>query len=99
MIARVVFTDDFRADLAAQTRWLMDQGRADWARRLIDEIAALAAVLERTPEIGAVELRREGREIRRLLLRRLPFVAWYHWSGHKVAVLRLFHIRQRRNRR
>ena len=55
-------------------------------------------LLARFPEAGPVEALRGGREIRRVVLRRLPFVAWYHFRApeKKVVVLRLFHLRQRR---
>ena len=94
----VVFTDAFRSDLRAQTRRLLEDEKADWAERLIDEIEEAAMLLARFPEAGPVEALRGGREIRRVVLRRLPFVAWYHFRApeKKVVVLRLFHLRQRR---
>lgn len=97
MKATVVFTDDFRSDLRSQTRRLLAEEKREWAERLIGEIELVARVLERSPKAGPVELRRGGREIRRLLLRRLPFVVWY-WEtqGRRVVVLRLFHVRQQR---
>ena len=98
MKAEVVFSKDFRTDLLAHTRRLLSDQRPDWAERLMDEIESLALLLERFPESGPVELRRSGREVRRLVLHQLPFVAWYHWRARarQVVVLRLFHVRQRR---
>lgn len=98
MNATVVFTDDFRADLRARTRRLLADDRRDWAGRLMEEVELLALLLGASPRAGAVELRRDGREIRRVVLRRLPFVVWYHFRSRekKVVVLRLFHVRQRR---
>ena len=98
MNAEVAFTEDFRGDLRAQTRRLLADERPEWAERLIDEIELAARLLGHSPEAGPVEQRRGGREIRRILLRRLPFVVWYHWhrAARKVVVLRLFHVRQRR---
>jgi plasmid stabilization system protein ParE len=62
------------------------------------EVESVALLLERFPESGPVEVRRSGREVRRLILHKLPFVAWYHWRERvrQVVVLRLFHVRQRR---
>jgi plasmid stabilization system protein ParE len=98
MKAEVVFTDDFRADLSEQTRRLIAQERRAWAETLVEEIEAVARLLGQSPGSGPVELRRQGRAVRRLVLRNLPFVAWYHWDakGRRVVVLRLFHVRQRR---
>ena len=98
MRTAVVFTKDFRTDLLVHTRRLLADRRADWAERLMGEIESLAALLGRFPESGAVELRRSGREVRRMVLHKLPFVAWYHWRARakQVVVLRLFHVRQRR---
>ena len=98
MNAAVVFTEDFLKDLRAQTRRLLEEDKADWAERLIDEVEEAAALLGRFPEAGPVEARLGGHEIRRVLLRKLPFVAWYRWRAQekKVVVLRLFHLKQRR---
>ena len=85
MKAEVVFTSDFRADLRAQTRRLVFEEKREWAEMLIEEIQAVRA-------------RQTRRQIRRLVMRRLPFVVWYHFRARskKVVVLRLFHVRQRR---
>ena len=98
MKVEVVFTDDFRADLPGQTRRLVAEEKPDWAERLIGEIESVAMLLGGSPRAGMVETRRRGREIRRLVMRRLPFVVWYHLPARsrKVVVLRLFHVRQRR---
>jgi plasmid stabilization system protein ParE len=98
MNAEIVFTDDFRADLRAQTRRLVADDRPDWGERLIEEVELVARLLASSPLAGSMELNRGGRSIRRLVLRRLPFVVWYHWAerSRKVVVLRLFHVRQLR---
>jgi plasmid stabilization system protein ParE len=94
----VVFAREFRTDLQARTRRLLAEDREDWADRLMDEVAAAAALLANSPHIGPVESHQQGREVRRLLLRTLPFVVWYSVRDKKVLVLRLFHVRQRRVR-
>jgi plasmid stabilization system protein ParE len=95
----VVFAREFRSDLQAQTRRLVADERADWAIRLMDEIDSAARLLAATPQVGVVELRKKGREVRRLLLRTVPFVLWYSLLERKVVVLRLFHVRQSGSRR
>jgi plasmid stabilization system protein ParE len=98
MNAEVVFTDDFRSDLLAQTRHLLAEDKRDQAERLVNEIEVAATLLSQSPGAGPVEDGRGGRAIRRLLFRKLPFVAWYHWEepAKRVVMLRLFHVRQRR---
>jgi len=98
MKGRVVFTDDFRRDLEARTRRLLAEGRPDWADRLIEEIDAVATLLAVVPHAGPVEMQSDRRAIRRLVLRKLPFVIWYNWQGRSrtIVVLRLFHVRHRR---
>jgi hypothetical protein len=100
MNVRVVFTDDFRADLRSQTRRLLAEHRWDWAQRLLAEVELAAMLLGCSPEASPIETTRSGRSIRRLLLRKVPFVVWYHWqkAARKVVLLRLFHVRQRRLR-
>jgi plasmid stabilization system protein ParE len=100
MNVRVVFSEDFRADLRSQTRRLVADDKLDWAQRLIDEVALVARLLGASPRAGPVETTRSGRSIRRVVFRRLPFVVWYHFqeSARTVVVLRLFHVRQRRLR-
>lgn len=98
MKARVVFTDDFRRDLQVRTRRLIAEDRRDWADRLIEEVEAVARLLAAAPQAGAIEVQRGRRPIHRLVLRKLPFVVWYHPEERSgtVVVLRLFHVRQRR---
>jgi plasmid stabilization system protein ParE len=98
MNAKVVFTDDFRSDLLAQTRRLIAREEWDRAERLVEEIELAARLLASVPRAGAVEQIRGRRSIRRLVLRNLPFVVWYTWGARsrKVVVLRLFHVRQQR---
>jgi len=98
MKAEVIFTKEVRNDLNSQTRRLVAEDKEDWAERLIDEIEMAATLLRHTPLAGAIETRRGKREIRRLVLRGLPFLVWYSFQARskKVVVFRLFHVRQRR---
>jgi plasmid stabilization system protein ParE len=98
MKAEVVFARDFRNDLNSQTRRLVAEAKEEWAERLIHEIEMAAALLGNIPLAGAVETHRGKSEIRRLVLRGLPFVVWYSFQARqrKVLVMRLFHVRQSR---
>jgi plasmid stabilization system protein ParE len=98
MKLEVVFTEEFRADLLEQTARLIAEEKQDRAARLFEAVETAASLLAQFPRSGPIELRRQGRSVRRLVLRRLPLVAWYHFDAkaRRVVVLRLFHVRQRR---
>lgn len=99
---RVRLHADFVDDVAAQVAWLVEQDRPDWIdglRRGIDEAIALC---ESQPGAGVPIDQRDEIVLRKLILRRLPFVVWYaHDEGSERAdlwFLRLFHARQDRPR-
>ena len=99
---RVRIRADFRADLREQLRWLgenRDRAAIESLRTAIDEAIDL---LSRFPNTGSIE-REEGPVVlRRLILRRLPYVLWFARNtitpGADVWLLRLFHVRQTRPR-
>ena len=92
---RVVFSRDFERDLAAQTEWCIDQDQERWAKDLMGDVIALSQLLEKLPESGVLEDSRGKNGLRRIVLRRAPFVAWYVFDGKTVSVVRLLHARQR----
>ena len=94
-MTRVVFSRDFGRDLAAQTTWCVEHDHERWAKDLMLDVIALAKLLERLPESGVLEDARGKKGLRRLVLRRVPFVAWYVLDGATVSVVRLLHARQR----
>lgn len=98
MSVKVVFTTDVLADLRSQRRQLLAGEREGWAERLFEEVEAVGRLLSHSPRAGPVEVRRGGREIRRLVTRSLPFVLWFYFRtrSRKVVVLRLFYVRQSR---
>jgi plasmid stabilization system protein ParE len=99
MKAKVVFTAGFRDDFAAQTRRLVAEERPDRARRLLHELELAVRLLESAPQAGPVDARRGRRELRRLVLPRLPFLIWYFIQPRpkRVVMLRFFHARQERS--
>ncbi len=98
MTNRVVFRNAFRKDLQAHTRRLLLEEREAWVVRLRKGIADIAFVISRHPEVGSAFKTVKARQIRRSILQKLPFVAWYYWdeANHKIIFLRLFHTRQDR---
>ncbi|HEX4384357.1 MAG TPA: type II toxin-antitoxin system RelE/ParE family toxin [Myxococcales bacterium] len=98
MKVKIVFDPGFRTDLYAQIDRLVAEGNEDWAQRLLEEIETAARLLSSSPLTGPIDLQRDGHEIRRLVLRRLPIVIWYSFQRRRriVVVLRLFHTRQER---
>jgi plasmid stabilization system protein ParE len=95
-VKTVVFARAFASDVQSRVRWLLAQDREEWAIRLGAEIEAAASLLNAAPRAGVVVRRDSAREMRRLVLRSLPFVLFYSLRGRKVVVLRLFHVRQSR---
>ncbi|MCC7541491.1 MAG: type II toxin-antitoxin system RelE/ParE family toxin [Deltaproteobacteria bacterium] len=100
MKRRVRFHARFRRDLRAQLAWLARNGETALIEALRAGLDEAARLLARHARAGAVEEAREGSELRRLILRRVPYVVWYviasSDAGADVWVLRLFHARQRR---
>lgn len=88
----MIFTEQFRRDVAAQVDRLRDEGLESWVDRLRAELDDAFVLLEDFPQAG-VSARRP---LRKLVLRRLPFVVWYAFDEDEVTLLRLFHFRQRR---
>jgi plasmid stabilization system protein ParE len=99
MKAKVVFTAGFRDDFTAQTRRLLEDERPDWAQRLLHELELAVKLLEAAPQAGPVDARRGRRELRRLVLPRLPFLIWYFIQSRpkRAVLLRFFHARQERS--
>ncbi len=88
------FVDDVRR----QARWLAENDRARWSEELLEGIDEVAARLARFPKIGPLVSEDERVVLRKLILRRLPYVAWYAYAkpAGDVWLLRLFGARQDR---
>ena len=101
-LARVRLHAAFRRDFRAQLSWLAEHDRTEWIHNLAPAVEEVAALLSRFPEAGPVQARSPQLVLRKLIFRRLPFVAWY---GHRprrpvrtIWLLRMFGVRQDRPR-
>jgi plasmid stabilization system protein ParE len=98
MPRRVRLHRAFVADVQKQTAWLSENGPEEWSANLLVAIEEVAARLAQVPDVGAL-LRQDRRLVlRKLIFRRLPYVAWYAYrrpSGD-VWLLRLFGAHQDR---
>ncbi|MCK6547628.1 type II toxin-antitoxin system RelE/ParE family toxin [Myxococcota bacterium] len=93
---RVRIHAELRKDLRRQLAWLERHRDPDYIERLRN---GLEEVLDRLAELPAVgpPLAREGPlELRKLLLRDLPYVVWFIDDADlgEVWLVRLFHVRQ-----
>jgi plasmid stabilization system protein ParE len=97
---RLRIAASFRRDLRAQAKWLRRLDQDDWIAALGTALDEAMTLLSEQPRIGAVEARAGRSTLRRLVLRRVPYVVWYGVSPSggalDVWLLRLFHARQRR---
>lgn len=100
MSRRVRLHAEFRRDFRAQLAWLVEVGRDDWAERLMAGVEEVAERILRFPEIGPLQAESRRVVLRKIIFRRLPYVAWYGYRRREpigdVWLLRLFHIRQDR---
>lgn len=95
--SKVRLRDSFVADVRSQVRWLRRQDRAEQVIGLREAVDEARVLLTTVPRAGAL-LEQDGEgELRKLVLRNLPFVIWYVVDATEVWCVRLFHIRQRRS--
>ncbi len=74
MRRRIRFHPDFKKDLNAQLRWLAANRDDQWIKQLQNGIDEAIGLLSEFPAVGTIE-RQEGTTVlRRLILRRLPYV-------------------------
>jgi plasmid stabilization system protein ParE len=90
----------FQSDFRAHAEWLAGEGRYDWLANLWTGIEEVADRIRQFPEIGPM-LRQDRRLVlRKLIFRRLPYVAWYAYRRQRpigdVWLVRLFGARQDR---
>ena len=96
---RVRIRDSFRVDVRAQIAWLRRHRDASWVAGLRDGLREVRTLLMHYPAAGSVLDDRDGLLLRKLILRRLPFVVIYaHEDKDVLWLLRLFHHRQDRSR-
>jgi plasmid stabilization system protein ParE len=87
----------FRTDLRKQLLWLTQHRDPDYIRRLREGLDEVDDLLSRFPRAGPQDT--TGAPVRKLLLRRLPFVIWYaqdRGDDGDAWMLRLFDARQDR---
>lgn len=82
--------------LEAQARFLTDRDDADGIRRLEEDLSDLTGLLATFPDAGRELATQEGATLRKLKLRRCPFVVWYVRQKDRVTLARIHHARQDR---
>jgi plasmid stabilization system protein ParE len=103
-VARVRIHPDVLASLKEQRQWIAEHRNDGWAERLRQDLDEALGTLAGFPRIGEAASTGErkaagGKALRRLPLRRTPFVLWYALEepADEVWVLRFFHSRQSRS--
>lgn len=86
----------FRRSLEAQVEHLVRLRDADGIIRLRDDLADLKTLLGSFPDAGRDLASTSDATLRKLRLRRCPFVVWYVRQAKRVILTRLFHARQDR---
>ena len=90
---------DFAAGLRANLEYLRKRGDVDWFELLETDLRELELLLSKFPTAGTLMACRGAMELRKLRLKRTPFVVWYvadiKITKSPVTFLRLYHARQR----
>ena len=94
MRRRVRYHGDFRADLRAQLEWLVANRPVAWIDGLKTAIDEAAELLSSFPSVGTIEATEGDMAVRRLILRKVPYVVCD--TAHPDADVWLFHARQDR---
>jgi len=91
---------DFKADMHRQRAWLADNARPEWIEGLALGVKELMIRLARLPACGPVVTSDARIVVRKIFLRRLPYVVWYaHRPAEPIGditLLRLFGYGQSR---
>lgn len=93
---RILRSHLFRRTLDSQLEHLVEQEDSEGIERLRDDLAALEALLASFPDAGRELATQEGATLRKLKLRRCPFVIWYVHHKDRITLSRIYHARQRR---
>ncbi len=90
---------DFVGGLRANLEYLRKRGDLEWFELLEADLGELEVLVSRFPAVGTLMEHRGSVELRKLRLKRTPFVVWYvvdtRVAKSPVTFLRLFHARQR----
>jgi hypothetical protein len=99
---RILHGTDFVAAVRSDVRYLPAQDRREWIALLQKDIHELERLLATVPRVGRLMAVRGGHELRKVQLRRTPFVVWYATEPAKrtapVVLLKLYHLRQKSRR-
>ena len=99
-MAAVVLVDwSFHDDLVSHLTALRRESRLDHIAALRQDLRDARRLLSRFPRVGTIEERDARAELRRLILRRTPYVIWFVTEGQRrptATWLRLFHAHQDR---
>lgn len=86
--------------MSLHSHWLAAEDRTEWIPNLLRGIAEVVHLLRRFPEVGVEIAEDEGLVLRRLRLRRYPYVVWYAYERRRriadVWLVRLFAAHQDR---
>ncbi len=90
---------DFEADFVKLLGVIVERGEEAWIAMLLAGVVDASAMLGKLPGVGTLMLRSGTVVMRKLVLPKGPYVAWYAYdAAHPrgdVWLLRLFHARQR----
>jgi len=86
----------FIRDLRSQLLFLVRGDDAEGIERLEEDLAALDRLLGVFPDAGSELTKIDGTALRKLKLRRCPFIVWYLREKDQITFTRLFHARQDR---
>ncbi len=85
MFRRIRFHPDFKKDLNGQLRWLAENRDDHWIKQLQNGIDEAIRLLSEFPAVGTIERQEGDVVLRRLILRRLPYVIWFVSNDKKAA--------------
>ena len=94
----VHFHSDFESDVRAQVRWLVAHRQRPWLEKLEQGLDEAVELLLEFPGAGEVVGKEPNVRLRKLVFRKVPYLAWYAVDELRGEVwfLRLFHARQKR---
>jgi len=93
---RILRSQLFRRTLEVQLEFLVLHDDPEGIQRLREDLADLERVLASFPDAGRELAVHEGATLRKLKLRRCPFVVWYVRQKDGVTLARIYHARQDR---
>ena len=100
MGGRVRIHADFQVDLREHLSRFVESRDAVGIESLRAGIEEAIELVSQLPDVGTIEAREGTTVMRRLILRRMPYVIWFardtRRPGARIWFMRLFHARQER---